>query len=120
MYSTVYACPNCNISFEELEPRTFSFNSPYGACPECDGLGTREEFDPELVLPSTDMSLADGAIAPWKGLSTAAAKKLQAELDKFLRRQQGHLGDADRGVLRSRQCIICSTVKLDRSFWERC
>jgi excinuclease ABC subunit A len=84
LYSTVYACPNCNISFEELEPRTFSFNSPYGACPECDGLGVREEFDPELILPSTDVSLADGAILPWKGLPAAAAGKLRAELDPFL------------------------------------
>ncbi|MDA1051579.1 MAG: excinuclease ABC subunit UvrA [Planctomycetota bacterium] len=83
LYSTVYACPNCNISFEELEPRTFSFNSPYGACPECDGLGAREEFDPELILPSTDVSLADGAIAAWKGLAAAEVKKLRAELDKF-------------------------------------
>jgi len=83
LYSTIYACPNCNISFEELEPRTFSFNSPYGACPECDGLGMREEFDLELILPSTDISLADGAIVPWKGLPAAATKKLYAELEKF-------------------------------------
>ncbi|MEO8493467.1 MAG: excinuclease ABC subunit UvrA, partial [Planctomycetota bacterium] len=83
LYSTVYACPICNISFEELEPRTFSFNSPYGACPECDGLGVREEFDPELILPSNEVSLADGAIAPWKGLPAAATKKLQPELETF-------------------------------------
>ena len=84
LYSTIYACPHCNLSFEEIEPRTFSFNSPYGACPECDGLGTRDEFDPELVLPRLDLSLADGALAPWKGLTTAAANKLQAEMEKFL------------------------------------
>ena len=83
LYSTIYACPNCNISFEELEPRTFSFNSPYGACPECDGLGTREEFDPELILPNTEASLADGAIIPWKGLTTAATKRIRAEFAKF-------------------------------------
>ena len=51
LFSTQYACPNCKISYEELEPRTFSFNSPYGACPTCEGLGSREAFDPELVLP---------------------------------------------------------------------
>ena len=83
LYSTVYACPNCNISFAELEPRTFSFNSPYGACPTCDGLGTREEFDPELILPTNEVSLADGAFIPWKGLPATATKKLQAELEKF-------------------------------------
>ncbi|MCA9119374.1 MAG: excinuclease ABC subunit UvrA [Planctomycetaceae bacterium] len=83
LFSTVYACPNCNVSFEELEPRTFSFNSPYGACPECDGLGTREEFDPELLVPTNEPSLAEGAITPWKGLNASATKKLQTSLDKF-------------------------------------
>lgn len=83
LYSTIYACPNCNVSFEELEPRTFSFNSPYGACPECDGLGKREEFDPELLLPANESSLADGAVVPWKGLTAAATKKLRTALDKF-------------------------------------
>ena len=51
LFSTQYACPNCKISYEELEPRTFSFNSPYGACPACEGLGARVAFDPELVVP---------------------------------------------------------------------
>ena len=54
LFSTQYACPNCKISYEELEPRTFSFNSPYGACPACEGLGSRTAFDPELVLPDAD------------------------------------------------------------------
>jgi len=87
LYSTVYACPRCNVSFEELEPRTFSFNSPYGACPACDGLGIREEFDPELAL-RTEVSCADGAILPWKNLSTAQANKRQSELDKFFTAHQ--------------------------------
>ena len=51
LFSTLYACPNCKVSLEELEPRTFSFNSPYGACPKCEGLAVREAFDPELVAP---------------------------------------------------------------------
>jgi excinuclease ABC subunit A len=67
LFSTRYACATCNISYEELEPRTFSFNSPYGACPVCDGLGVRPEFDPELVIPDPSRSLAEGGIAPWKG-----------------------------------------------------
>ena len=54
LFSTLYACPHCKISFEELEPRTFSFNSPYGACPACEGLGGRVQFDPELVLPDDE------------------------------------------------------------------
>src|SRR5207245_1244601 len=61
LFSTLSACPTCKVSYEELEPRTFSFNSPYGACPTCEGLGSRVEFDPELVLPDDTLSLADGA-----------------------------------------------------------
>jgi len=66
-FSQHYACPECGISFEELQPRNFSFNSPYGACPECSGLGTRHQVDAKLIVPQPDKSLADGAIAPWGG-----------------------------------------------------
>ncbi len=66
-FSEALACTHCGISFEELQPRNFSFNSPYGACPACDGLGTRLEVDPELVVPDVDLSIAEGAIAPWAG-----------------------------------------------------
>ena len=64
-FSQHLACPTCGLSFGELAPRNFSFNSPYGACESCDGLGTRFEVDPELIVPDPDLSLADGAIAPW-------------------------------------------------------
>jgi len=64
-FSEHLACLYDDLSFEELEPRSFSFNSPYGACPECTGLGVRKEVDPELVVPDPERSLADGAIAPW-------------------------------------------------------
>ncbi|MGV7637076.1 hypothetical protein PJI23_32170, partial [Mycobacterium kansasii] len=64
-FSEKMACPNGHpIAVDDLEPRSFSFNSPYGACPECDGLGVRKEVDPELVVPDPLLSLADGAIAP--------------------------------------------------------
>jgi excinuclease ABC subunit A len=66
-FSEHLACSHCGLSFDELAPRNFSFNSPYGACERCDGLGTRFEVDPELVVPNEDLSLADGAIAPWNG-----------------------------------------------------
>src|SRR5262245_27934979 len=66
-FSQHLACPNGHGSFEELAPRNFSFNSPYGACEVCDGLGTRFEVDPEMVVPDPDLSLEDGAIAPWSG-----------------------------------------------------
>ncbi|PRX90923.1 excinuclease ABC subunit UvrA [Allonocardiopsis opalescens] len=60
-------CPYDDISFDEMEPRSFSFNSPYGACPDCTGLGTRLEIDPELVVPDPGRTLRDGALAPWSG-----------------------------------------------------
>ena len=65
MFSEHLACLYDDLSFEELEPRSFSFNSPFGACPECTGLGTRMEVDPELVVPDPTMTLAEGAIGPW-------------------------------------------------------
>ena len=64
-FSEHLACLYDGVSFPELEPRSFSFNSPYGACTECSGLGTRREVDPELIVPDTDRSLAEGCIAPW-------------------------------------------------------
>ncbi len=67
MFSEHFACIDCGISFDELAPRNFSFNSPYGACERCDGLGTHLEVDPELIIPNPDLALAEGAIAPWSG-----------------------------------------------------
>ena len=66
-FSQHLACPNDGTSFDELAPRNFSFNSPYGACPKCDGLGTRYEVDPDLVVPNPDLTIDEGAIAPWAG-----------------------------------------------------
>ena len=65
LFSEHYACVHCNISYEELTPRMFSFNSPFGACPTCGGLGTKMDVDPELVIPDPGMNIAQGAIAPW-------------------------------------------------------
>ena len=71
-FSERMACPNGHpLALDELEPRTFSFNSPYGACPECSGIGIKKEVDPELIIPDPDASLADGAIAPWAGGQSA-------------------------------------------------
>jgi excinuclease ABC subunit A len=66
LFSERYACPDCNVSLPELAPRMFSFNSPYGACPECDGLGTKIFFDEDLVVPDPGLSIREGAIAPWQ------------------------------------------------------
>src|ERR687889_1200185 len=64
-YSERFACLHCGISMPELEPRSFSFNSPHGACPRCTGLGSQREIDPELVVPDPSLSLGEGAILPW-------------------------------------------------------
>ncbi|MCU1491080.1 MAG: uvrA [Acidimicrobiaceae bacterium] len=69
-FSQHLACSECGLSFDELAPRNFSFNSPFGACPSCAGLGTRYEVDPELVVPNPDLSLDHGVIAPWAGART--------------------------------------------------
>jgi excinuclease ABC subunit A len=80
MFSEHLACLYDDLSFDELEPRSFSFNSPWGACPDCAGLGTRMEVDPGLVVPDPSRALADGAIAPWGGghVSDYFARLVQA------------------------------------------
>jgi excinuclease ABC subunit A len=70
MFSELHACPQCGFSIGELEPRMFSFNSPFGACPDCDGLGSKLEVDIDLVLPNHDLSLKQGAIVPWEPTSS--------------------------------------------------
>src|SRR5690242_6288602 len=70
VFSSRFACPVSGFTIEEIEPRLFSFNSPHGACPACDGLGVETFFDPALVVPDERVSLADGAVAPWAGAQT--------------------------------------------------
>ena len=70
LFSEHHACPHCGFSIGELEPRMFSFNSPFGACPSCDGLGSKLEVDEELIIPIWDKSLNEGAIAPWEPTSS--------------------------------------------------
>ncbi|NCV74287.1 MAG: excinuclease ABC subunit A, partial [Actinobacteria bacterium] len=67
VFSEHMACHDCELSFEELEPRSFSFNSPFGACPECTGIGTKLEVDEDLIIPDDSISIYEGAIAPWSG-----------------------------------------------------
>jgi excinuclease ABC subunit A len=89
-YSEHLACHDCELSFEELEPRSFSFNSPFGACVECSGIGTKKEVDQDLIIPDDSISINEGAIAPWSGgqssdyflrLLEALAKDLPFSLD---------------------------------------
>jgi excinuclease ABC subunit A len=67
VFSSKFACPVSGFTIEEIEPRLFSFNSPHGACPACDGLGMESFFDPDLIVPDERLGLADGAVAPWSG-----------------------------------------------------
>jgi len=89
LFSTLHACPTCRLSFEELEPRTFSFNSPYGACQACEGLGARSGFDPDLVVPDRSLAFGDGAIAPWREADADDIERRRLNLTEFL---------ADRGI----------------------
>jgi excinuclease ABC subunit A len=102
-FSQHLACTYCGISLEELAPRSFSFNSPYGACPACNGLGTRHEVDPELVVPNPDLSLALGAIGPWAGARTEYfSRVLQAVAEAYsfqMDRPWSKLTKAQRKVL---------------------
>jgi excinuclease ABC subunit A len=83
-FSQHLACPVCHTSYEEPAPRNFSFNSPYGACEKCDGLGTTFEVDPELVIPDPEQSIADGAIAPWRSAHTQYFQRmLESVADTF-------------------------------------
>ena len=102
-FSQHLACPKCGASFEEPAPRNFSFNSPYGACENCDGLGTKFEVDPDLVVPNTDMSISDGAIAPWRSAHTQYfTRLLESVAEKYkipLEKPFSKLTDKQRGIV---------------------
>ncbi|UWE03461.1 excinuclease ABC subunit UvrA [Laceyella sacchari] len=84
LFSQNLACPECGFSIDELSPRMFSFNSPFGACPTCDGLGSRMEIDPDLVIPNPQLSLSEGAIEPWSsGTSSYYPQLLEAACRHF-------------------------------------
>ncbi len=82
IYSTKFACPESGFTIEEIEPRLFSFNSPYGACEECEGIGIKLNVDPNLVVPDERKSLADGAIEPWSKSTTLYYAQTLASLSK--------------------------------------
>ena len=98
------------MSFDELAPRNFSFNSPYGACERCDGLGTRFEVDPELVVPDDDLSIAEGAIAPWAGFRSHYFERV---LDVGRRRSTASRSDTPWKKLKkkAKQVVLYGTGK---------
>ena len=73
LFSQHFSCPHCNINLPPIEPRNFSFNTPHGACPDCTGLGTKQEIDPDLVIPNKKLSISEGAIRPWSRTSSNQA-----------------------------------------------
>ncbi|MBU1027027.1 MAG: excinuclease ABC subunit UvrA [Candidatus Margulisbacteria bacterium] len=122
IFSEKFACPNCHISLDEITPRIFSFNSPYGACKECSGLGNKLEFDPDLVIPDKNLSIADGAIAPWGDAASYYQQKLESvgeeynfdvltPLKKFTKAQMNV-------VLYGSEKSIMFKHHLTRSYWE--
>lgn len=101
-FSAVFACPECGYSISELEPRLFSFNSPVGACPECDGIGTMQFFDPKLVVKSPELSLAGGAIRGWdrrNGYYFQMLQSLAAHFDFDVEMPFGELAPDIRQVI---------------------
>ncbi len=90
LFSENFACPDHGVSLPELEPRIFSFNSPHGACPRCTGLGSQLEVDPDLLVPDTSLSIAEGALVPWsvsgggfyESVVRAIADRYEIELDR--------------------------------------
>ena len=86
IFSEHYSCPGCGVGYEELAPRMFSFNSPYGSCKECEGLGMRLEYDPELIIPDEEISLREGAIHAWTDWGTLTQERYDDLLDVFTKK----------------------------------
>ena len=116
LFSEHLACPVCNISLPEIEPRTFSFNTPHGACPTCMGLGTQMEFDPERIVPNPDLSLAEGALHPW---SRDSAVYYQALVEAAARHYGIPIDVPWRELSRKQQDIILYGGKRNETFTVR-
>jgi len=111
LYSLEYACPYCSVSLGEISPRMFSFNSPYGACPKCHGLGTRIDFAKELVVPTADLSIREGALAPVGPLKT---NWFYYRLDALSQKLKFSLNTPFRGLAQKHQNAVLhgSTVEI--------
>ena len=119
LFSSKFACPVSGFTLAEIEPRLFSFNSPQGACPECDGLGEELRFDPELVVPNHNKTLASGAIAPW----AASPSKLQLQTLRALGKAYGFAIDTPWADLpdKAREVVLYGSKgkRLEFAFRER-
>jgi excinuclease ABC subunit A len=103
LFSAKFACPVSGFTIDEIEPRLFSFNNPHGACPACDGLGTKMYFDPELVVPDSDKSLKDGAIAPW---SSSSSSYYDQTLDSLARAFKFSVNTAFKDLPKKAQDVV--------------
>jgi len=121
LYSERYACSTCGVSLPELSPRMFSFNSPYGACPSCDGLGTTLEFDPDLIVPDRSLSLSEGAIEAWR----KGGKRMAIHYGRVLREFASDFGISrqtpfERLPARIQRVLLYGTRPADvRTYGER-
>ncbi len=113
IFSEKFACPVSGFTIQEIEPRLFSFNNPFGACPTCDGLGQSLKFDRDLVVPDRDKSLNDGAIAPW---SRATSKLYQQTLQALAQHFGGDMFQPWRDLPKAFQEIVLFGTKEDVSF----
>jgi len=111
LFSEKYACAYCGVSFGELQPRLFSFNSPYGACETCDGLGTKLELDEELIVPTPALSLRDGAIEPWRKLGKRMTIRYGRRLREFCEQFGQKYGTAFEKIDADRRRILMHGTK---------
>lgn len=122
IFSEKFSCPNCDVSLDEITPRIFSFNTPYGACPVCSGLGNKLEFDPDLIIPDKNLSITEGAIAPWGESSSYYVQKVAAVGEKFgfnintpikkLTKKQLDV------ILHGTDISVKFKYEMDRGYWE--
>ncbi|OGC33331.1 excinuclease ABC subunit A [candidate division WOR-1 bacterium RIFOXYB2_FULL_48_7] len=122
IFSEKFSCPYCGVSLDEITPRIFSFNSPYGACPKCSGLGDKLEFDPDLIIPDKSLTLNQGAIAPWGEAGSYYLHKLQAvgevfgfDLDTPIKQLTKHQLEV---ILQGTDQAIRFKMVMQRGYWE--
>lgn len=113
-YSEHYTCPECGFSLPTIEPRLFSFNSPHGACPVCQGLGTRLEFEKDLILPNPRLTLGEGAIRPWSRI-TSHSNWYQKSLTTFAQRYKVSITDTPVGELSEKQLNVLLYGDMDNT-----
>lgn len=117
-FSERRACPSCGISFPELSPLSFSFNSPLGFCVECNGLGSRPEMDPDLVVPNPNLSIREGAIAPWAGAMSRGEGWTADEVDWVAKTFGVQLDKPWKGLPKAQREIVLYGKTKGRSQWE--